>query len=177
MQRMDRMGAAPIGILLAIASPAVAQTQTAKQAFQVQATIANGCTVTSSGGSAWGQIQFPTVPGVTTKTVDADLLSSGQTGLQIDCTPGMTVTLTADTGQNPSSGNVRQMKISGDSTTPVPYLLYGNGGATPWTSQGIALSFPVGTSHLSFPIHARATLPTATKAGAYSDTVRVTMTW
>ncbi|MDH7639778.1 spore coat protein U domain-containing protein [Sphingomonas oryzagri] len=153
------------------AAPATAETS---KSFQVSAVVANGCSVTTSGGSSWGSIDLGTVSGVSTATVQASLLQSGQAGLQIDCTPGMTASVTADTGLTPTTGGVRQL-ASGTST--VPYLLYANGSNVPWTTNAIALSFPVGTSHLSVPIVAKATLAGATRAGAYADTVRVTLSW
>ena len=154
------------------ATPATAATL---KAFQVSAVVANGCSVTTSGGAgSWGSIDLGTVPGITSGTVQASLLSNGIAGIQIDCTPGMTASVSADTGLNPGSGGVRQL-ASGTST--VPYSLYANGSNTPWTTNAIALSFPVGTSHLSVPVVAKATLSGATKAGAYADTVRVTLSW
>jgi spore coat protein U-like protein len=177
MPRQRGMPAILSGMLAVAGATAASAQSPLSVAFAVSAGIVNGCAVATSGSSSWGTIQFPTVPGVTTGTINADLLSGGSTGLQIDCTPGMTVTLTADNGTQPSASNVRQLEISGDTSTPVPYLLYANGSNTPWTTQGVMLSFPVGTSHQAFPIHARATLPTATRAGAYSDTVRITMSW
>lgn len=155
-----------------ISAPAPAVTQ---QPFTVSADIVNGCAVTPAGSGNWGDIDLGTVAGATTGTVEADLLSSSATGIQIDCTPGMSVTLSADNGNQPSAG-VRRLAIGGDLTTPIPYLLFVNG-TTPWTSQSVALSFPAGTSHQTFPVHARATLSGATKAGTYRDTVRVTLSW
>lgn len=154
------------------ATPATAETL---KSFQVSAVVANGCAVISSGGAgSWGSIDLGTVSGIASGTVQASLLSSGTAGLQIDCTPGMTASVTADTGLNPTSGGVRQL-ASG--TSKVPYLLYANGSAVAWTTNAIALSFPVGNSHLSVPVVAKATLSGATKAGAYADTVRVTLSW
>jgi spore coat protein U-like protein len=144
------------------------------KSFQVSAVVANGCAVTTSGGSSWGSIDLGTVSGVATGTVQASLLQNGNAGIQFDCTPGMTASVSADTGLNPTSGGVRQM-ISG--TSAVPYLLFANGSNTPWTSNAIALSFPVGTSHLSVPVVAKATLSGTRRAGAYADTVRVTLSW
>lgn len=111
--------------------------------------------------------------GVTTGTVQASLLASGRAGIQIDCTPGMTASLTADTGDNAISG-VRQL-ASG--TVRVPYQLYANGSSTAWTTQAVSLAFPVGTQRQLFPVIAKATLSGPTQAGAYSDTVRVTLSW
>jgi spore coat protein U-like protein len=170
-----RMAAMMLAGAVAGGCGATSATAETSKSFQVSAVVANGCSVTTSGGaSSWGNIDLGTVSGVTSGTVQASLLSNGTAGIQIDCTPGMTASVSADTGLNPSSGGVRQL-ISG--TSKVPYLLYANGSNTPWTTNAIALSFPVGTSHLSVPVVAKTTLSGATKAGAYADTVRVTLSW
>jgi spore coat protein U-like protein len=153
------------------AAPATAETL---KAFKVSAVIANGCAITSTSGSNWGNIALGTVQGVTTGTVQASLLASGNAGIQMTCTPGMTANLTADTGQNVSSGGVRQMA---NGTARIPYLLYANGSTTPWTTQTVALAFPSGTQSQLFPVVAKATLAGAMAAGAYSDTVQVTVSW
>ncbi len=167
--------AAPLAALLAVAgtAPVWAITQ---MNFGVSADIVNGCAVTSVGSGNWGNIDLGSAAGVTTGTVEADLLSGAANGIQIDCTPGMAVNISADTGNQPLAG-VRRLTISGDMTSPIPYQLYANGSATPWTTQAIALSFPVGTSHQLFPVHAKATLSGATKAGAYQDTIHITLAW
>ncbi|WBO23010.1 spore coat protein U domain-containing protein [Sphingomonas abietis] len=154
---------------------ATSATAETSKSFQVSAVIANGCSVTttSSGTGTWGNIALGTVSGITTGTVQASLLSGSSAGIQIDCTPGMTANLTADTGNNAISG-VRQLA---NGTARIPYLLYANGSSTAWTTQAVALSFPVGTSHMSVPVVAKATLSSPSTAGAYSDTVRVTLSW
>jgi spore coat protein U-like protein len=170
-----RMAALMLAGAVAGGCGATSATAETLKSFQVSAVVANGCSVTTSGGaSSWGSIDLGTVSGITNGTVQAGLLANGTAGIQIDCTPGMTASVTADTGLNPSSGGVRQL-ASG--TSKVPYQLYANGSNTPWTTNAIALSFPVGTSHMSVPVVAKATLAGATKAGAYADTVRVTLTW
>ncbi|MBA2934769.1 spore coat protein U domain-containing protein [Sphingomonas sp. CGMCC 1.13654] len=170
-----RMAALVLAGAVAGGCGATSATAETSKAFQVSAVVANGCSVTTSGGASnWGSIDLGTVSGVTSGTVQASLLSNGTAGIQIDCTPGMTASVSADTGLNPTSGGVRQL-VSG--TSKVPYLLYANGSNTAWTTNAIALSFPVGTSHLSMPVVAKATLSGATKAGAYADTVRVTLSW
>jgi spore coat protein U-like protein len=170
-----RMAALMLAGAVAGGCGATSATAETLKSFQVSAVVANGCSVTTSGGaSSWGSIDLGTVSGITNGTVQASLLANGTAGIQIDCTPGMTASVTADTGLNPSSGGVRQL-ASG--TSKVPYQLYANGSNTPWTTNAIALSFPVGTSHMSVPVVAKATLAGATKAGAYADTVRVTLTW
>jgi spore coat protein U-like protein len=162
-------------MLLASAGAAPAQAIT-QQNFHVAADIVNGCAVTTSGSGNWGTIDLGTVAGTLAGTAEADLLSGAASGLQIDCTPGMTVSISADNGLQPLAG-MRRLAIGGDLTTPIPYQLYANGSATPWTTQAIALVFPVGTSRQLLPVHAKATLSGSTKAGAYQDTVHITLAW
>jgi spore coat protein U-like protein len=168
-----RMAAMMLAGAVAGGCGATSATAETVKSFQVSAVVANGCSVTTTGGSSWGSIDLGTVSAVTAGTVQASLLQNGSAGLQLDCTPGMTASVTADTGLN-ASGGIRQL-ASG--TARVPYLLYANGSSTPWTTNAIALSFPVGTSHLSLPVVARATLSGTRPAGAYADTVRVTLSW
>lgn len=164
-----------LAILLASAGamPAHAITQ---KSFQVTADIVNGCAVTTTGSGNWGNISLGTVAGTLSGTVEADLLSGAANGIQIDCTPGMTLNISADNGMQPSAG-VRRLAIGGDLTTPIPYQLYANGSQTPWTMQAIPIVFPVGTSHQLLPVHAKATLSGSTKSGAYQDTVHITLAW
>ena len=171
MRRRD--GCAAALICLFAAEPAPAQMQ---KSFQVAADIVNGCIVSTTGSGTWGDIALGSVASSATGTVEADLVSGGANGIQIDCTPGLSVTLSADNGNQPTGGT-RQLGITGNASARIPYQLYANGSQTPWTSQAIGLSFPAGTSHQLFPVHAKATLSGGMAAGAYSDTVRVTLTW
>jgi spore coat protein U-like protein len=173
MRVVHRMAALLLAGALAGGLGATSATAETSKSFQVSAVIANGCAITSVSGSSWGNINLGTVQGVTTGTVQASLVSGGLAGLQIDCTPGMTANLSADTGLN-GSGSQRQLA---NGTARIAYQLYANGSQTPWTSQSVALAFPVGTSRQLFPVVAKATLSGAMKAGAYADTVTVTVSW
>lgn len=146
-----------------------------QQAFQVSAVIATGCAVTASAGS-WGQIDLGGVQGVQSGTVSATLVSPGGAGLVVDCTPGTMLAVTADNGSY-ASGGMRQLALATDPTRRIPYQLFANGSGTPWSGQSVAMSFPVGTSRLALPIAATATLPGVQKAGAYADTVQITIQW
>lgn len=156
-----------------LAAPAAAETT---KTFTVAATIASGCLVANGGGGSWGNIDLGTVSGMAAQAVSANLLSGGVSGLQLDCTPGMTANVTADAGLNAAAGT-RRLVNAGNAGSPVPYLLYANGGSTPWTTQTVPLAFPVGTSRLSLPVRAVATVPAAARTGTYSDTVRITVSW
>lgn len=146
-----------------------------QQSFQVSADVVTGCSVATSGSSQWGSIDLGTVSGIASGTVSASLVSSGGAGLQIDCTPGTTVNVTADAGSN-ANGGLRRLTLAGDGSRTIAYRLYVNG-TTEWTTQSIPVVFVGGTSRVGLPVSATATLPGSQKAGAYSDTVRVTLAW
>lgn len=162
-----------IGVLCLSATPAQAELT---KSFQLTAVIANGCSVATTGTGSWGDIDLGTVNSVSTGTTSANLLSGGNAGMQVSCTPGLSVQVSADNGNQPAAG-IRQMVNSTVGTAKVPYQLYANNSATPWTTQAITLSFPAGVSLQNLPVRATATLSAPTPAGAYSDTVRVTLSW
>lgn len=152
--------------------PTAVAAETSKS-FQVSATIANGCAVTSGAGGNWGTINLGTVAGTHSGNAEAGLISGAVSGIQVDCTPGMSVNLTANSGLNPAGG-VRQLASQAER---IGYELRVGSGATNWTSQAIGLAFPLGTSRQTLPVVARVNLSGTAKAGAYSDSVQVTLTW
>ena len=169
-----RAAAFPIaGLLILSAAPAHAELT---RSFQLSATIANGCSVAMTSTGTWGDIALGSVSSITTGSASANLLSGGSAGMQVSCTPGMSVQVSADNGNQPVGG-VRQLVHSVNSASKVPYQLYANNSATPWTTQTITLSFPAGTALQSLPVKATATLAAPMRAGAYSDTVHVTLSW
>lgn len=157
----------------AIAGPARAETS---KTFQVSADIVAGCMITLTSGGNWGRIDLGSQSGIASGTVQASLAAGAAAGLQIQCTPGTQLGVTADTGNQPIAG-VRQMGIAGNATARIPYQLYADGSATPWTTQSIAIAFPIGTSLRALPIVAKATLGGSQRAGAYTDTVHITLAW
>lgn len=166
-------GAIMLGSLGLLAPPAHAETT---KAFQVSADIVRGCVVAVNGSGQWGRIDFGTVSGVAQGTVDADLVGGAAVGgIQIDCTPNTTAYVAIDNGDHPANG-LRQMALDG-SAARIPYQLFADGGSTPWGSQSVTISFPPGTSRRLLPLRGQAMLTRPMKAGAYVDTVRVTLTW
>lgn len=147
-----------------------------QQSFQVTADIVAGCSVTTAGSGQWGTIDLGTVSGVAAGSASAALVSPGGAGLQIDCTPGTSATISADTGAH-ASGGIRRLALTSDTTQAIPYRLYVNNGTTEWTTQALPLAFGAGTSRISLPVIGTATLPGSQRAGSYSDTVRVTLAW
>lgn len=155
--------------------PGGALAETSKS-FQVAADIVKGCIVSTNGAGQWGQIDLGTVSGIATGTVSANLLSASVAGIQIECTPNMTATISADTG-NHAVGGVRQMGLNGTSSALIPYQLYADGSSTPWTTQSLSLNFLAGATRRALPVRGTATLSGAMAAGSYTDTVRITLSW
>ena len=155
--------------------PGAALAETSKS-FQVAADIVKGCFVSTNGAGQWGQINLGTVSGIARGTVSADLLSTAVAGIQIECTPSMTATVSADTG-NHAVGGVRQMGLNGTSSALIPYQLYADGSSTPWTTQSVSLTFVAGATKRVLPVRGTATLSGAMVAGTYTDTVRITLSW
>lgn len=165
---------APVTLL---ASNLSARAETSK-AFTVGAVIAQGCAVTanSGAGGTYGNIDFGTLSGLAAQSVSASLVSSGQQGVKLDCTPGMSVNLTADQGDH-ASGGVRQLAHSSQASSTIPYQLFANGSQTAWTTQAVGVSFPAGVQQKTLTLSATASLSGPTRGGAYSDTVRITVAW
>ncbi|WP_294189872.1 spore coat U domain-containing protein [uncultured Sphingomonas sp.] len=166
---LARLAAASVALFIGVAH---AETQLS---FQVSAAIVKGCVVAASGASQLGRIDFGTVAGTTTGTLDAAMVSGGTGGIAIECTPDTDVTVTADMGEN-ASGGTRRMKLSGG-TGFVAYQLFADGGSTAWTTQALAYRFATGATRRTLPIVGRAQLTGAMAAGSYADTVRVTIAW
>jgi spore coat protein U-like protein len=152
--------------------PAVVQAQT-RADFGVSARIVNGCAVALDAGGVVGRIDFGTLPGTASQSVEADLLSGGGTGIAIECTPGATASVSADMGDHASGGERRM----GSGTNHIAYRLVLGSGPGEWGTQPVTLSFPAGGSAQRLALKGRAMLTGAHAAGRYSDTVRVTVSW
>jgi spore coat protein U-like protein len=147
--------------------PLAAVTSTS---FQVSASVVAGCLVVG-GVSNYGSLNFGSQSALSTSTVTASLTS----GVQLQCTPGVTLSMSVDGGQNSSSG--RFMKLSGG-TAQVAYQLFRDSGFS--QSLGISQSVNVAYSdanNIRLPIYGRVVLPGNRPAGTYSDVVQVQLTF
>jgi spore coat protein U-like protein len=160
--------------LFLLALPAAASAETSKS-FQVSAEVVRGCVLATDADGTLGTIALGQVAGAGGATASATLVSSAGAGLVIECTPGVTASLTADPGSNPATGGVRQLSAGGAGR--VPYQLFLDGASTPWTTQGVPFAFSSGATRRVVPVLARATLTGPTAAGRYTATVRVTLSW
>jgi len=162
--------AAITALALCAAGPARAETV---KPFEVTARIVSGCIVAQDAAGRWGTINLGSVSGVAGDSAQATLLSTAGAGLVIECTPGLSATLSADNGDHPSGGE-RFLQAAGGTGT-IRYRLYANGGSTPWAGGTVPLTFATGAQVI--PVRAVATLAGPTAAGIYTDTVRITLSW
>ncbi|WP_438866120.1 Csu type fimbrial protein [Pseudomonas abieticivorans] len=134
----------------------------------VSATVVAGCLVVG-GVSNYGTLAFGTYSALSTSVATTSLAN----GVTLQCTPGVTLNMKVDGGQNSSSG--RNLK-SGSSL--VAYQLYRDAAL----SQALAVSTSVAVSYtdannISLPIYGRVALPGTAPAGSYSDVLQVELSW
>jgi len=140
------------------------------QSFQVSATITAGCLVVG-GASNYGSLAFGSQSALSTSTVKVALTG----GVQLQCTPGVTLNMTVDGGQYNSSG--RHMQLNSGSAR-VAYQLYSDAAYS--QSLGISQSVAVAYSdanNISLPIYGQVQLPGNQPGGTYSDVLQVQLSW
>jgi len=141
--------------------------------FQVSASVVAGCVVSGTNTGVFGTLNFGTQSGVATSSVSASYVQS--TTINLACTPGTAVSMSINGGSNYAT--TRNLKISGNTNT-VPYYLYSN--ATHTTAipvnSAVALSYS-NANNITLPIYGLLTLPGPTRAGTYTDTLTVTLSW
>ncbi|MGY2288580.1 Csu type fimbrial protein [Pseudomonas sp. SDO528_S397] len=138
--------------------------------FQVSASIVAGCLVVG-GVSNYGNLNFGSYSALSTATVSTSLSS----GVQLQCTPGVTLNMSVDGGQNNASG--RNLKLTSGSAK-VAYQLFRDAGLS--QALGVAQSVNVAYSNannISLPIYGRVVLPGNQPAGTYSDVLQVQLSW
>lgn len=138
--------------------------------FLVSATVAAGCLVVG-GVTNYGSLNFGTSPALATSVMTATLVG----GVQLQCTPGVTLNMTVNGGQY--STTTRNLQLNGGSAR-VAYQLFRDVALT--QSLGISQSVAVAYSdanNISLPVYGRLQLPGNTPAGQYSDVVQVQLSW
>lgn len=158
----------------------------ATQAFNVTATIAQGCMLGSSGTtdvSSFGTINFGS--NISSLFTPINVASSQNSGsVVIKCTPNIPVTVALNAGSN-ATGNIgttgRLMKLS-TGTATLPYQLYQNTNRTTiWgngSNGGQLLSFTSDGTVQVFNVYATLfSTPTLPAVGQYNDLVTVTVTY
>lgn len=141
--------------------------------FQVSASVVAGCVVSGTNTGVFGTLDFGTQSGVATSSVSASYVQN--TTITLACTPGTAVSMSINGGNNYST--TRNLKVSGNTNT-VPYYLYTNAAHTTAipVSSAVALSYS-NANNITLPIYGLLTLPGPTRAGTYTDTLTVTLSW
>lgn len=163
-----------------LATGSTAQAGSSAGTIGVSLNVSAACAVNGASGSAAnlgqiGALAFADQPGIFGNTDAALTASGGGNAISVLCTPGLTPTLTIGTGANDSNG-VRRMSSGSNN---VAYHLYSDSNRSNEITVGQQLSLGTATSSaFSVPIYGRVNsggqvLP----AGAYTDTVQVTLAW
>ncbi len=159
--------------LLAVSGNAQAVTT---QSFQVSATVAAGCSVTTGTGGVMGSLNFGTHTGVESTRVSTSFVPSSS--LLLACTPGVALSMSINGGQNYGS-SVRNM-VRGGGTERVPYRLYTssslNAASEIGVNQAVSIAYS-NSNNISLPLFGAAQLTGFSPAGSYTDTLTVTLSW
>ena len=163
---------------LGSAAPALAgsTTGTIGVSLNISAACAvNGGTLTSGSLGQVGSIAFTDQPGVFGDVAGTMIASGGGGGLAILCSPGLTPALTVGAGAH-DSGSLHHMAFG---SNEVAYHLYSDSARTNELTIGQSISLGTATTTaFSLPIYAKVNSGgLALPAGAYVDTVQVTLSW
>lgn len=141
--------------------------------FQVSASIVAGCVISGTNTGVFGTLNFGTQSGVATATVNASFLQS--TTINLACTPGTTLSMSINQGNNYTT--TRNLKLPNFSNT-VPYMLFSNASRTTVIpiNQAVPLSYS-NAGNITLPIYGQLQLPGTARAGVYTDTLTVTLSW
>lgn len=140
--------------------------------FQVSATVAAGCLVVG-GVSNYGNLNFGSYSALSTSSVTTAL---GGTTVTLQCTPGVSLSMSVDAGLNSASGTRNLKRSSG--TSLVAYQLFRDAGFSQslGINQSVAVSYS-DPSTIKLPVYARAQLTGNLPAGSYTDVVQVVLTF
>ncbi|MFG1173361.1 spore coat U domain-containing protein [Erwiniaceae bacterium CAU 1747] len=145
-------------------------------AVEVKASIVNGCVVSGTNTSQLGTLNFGTLPGINSAATTADAVFVNNATLNLACTPGTTLSMSINGGVNYANSS-RNMKLT-DHTDLVPYRLYANAAHTTVIPLNTALSVAYSDAdNITLPIYGLAQIPRVNRAGTYTDTLTVTLSW
>lgn len=141
--------------------------------FQVTASIVAGCVISGTNTGVFGTLDFGTQSGVATSTVNASFVQS--TSINLACTPGTTLSMSINQGSNFTTS--RNLKLP-NFTNTVPYTLFSNASRTTVipVNQAVSLSYS-NANNITLPIYGQLQLPGTARAGVYTDTLTVTLSW
>lgn len=145
--------------------------------FAVNATVSSGCWVvgnaTQTSGIGFGLLDFGSHPAIQAGNYGAAIGMAGSPA-QVQCTPGATVTMTVDGGQNALAGQ-RRMRF-GSHYLPYSLTTLPGGGTT--VLPGVAITVDASAGPTLLPVYGRAVAPgTGLPAGQYTDTLQVVFSW
>lgn len=143
-------------------------------AFDVNATIEPGCFLSGTvNGGLIGNLDFGSFSVFSTSVAQASLVKN--TGVTLQCTPGTSVTMSIDGGQNFNSG--RRLKRS-SGTQMIPYALYFDAANQVPINVNTPIPLTVANDfNVTIPIYARTQLTGSSLPGTYNDTLRITFSW
>lgn len=145
------------------------------QTFQVTASIVNGCVISGTNTGVFGSLDFGTQPGVGSTSASASYVQSST--INLACTPGTTLNMSINGGSN--YGTSRNLRVA-NNTNLVAYTLYTSAthsaaSAIP-VNQNVALTYS-NANNITLPIYGLLQLSGVNRAGTYSDTLTVTLSW
>lgn len=166
--KLSRLLLPPL-LLFSNSSSALPQPAT----MAVSATISNGCVISGTSPGLFGALDFGTRAGVGPATLTASLVQNS--ALTLACTPGTSLLMSINGGSN--YGTSRNLKIASN-TDVIPYTLYSNAALTTAipVNQNVAITFS-NANNITLPVYGRLTMSGVYRAGAYSDSLTVTLTW
>jgi len=146
------------------------------QTFLVSATIVAGCAVSGTNTGVFGTLDFGTHSGVSSTSVSASYVQS--TTIILACTPGTTLNMSINGGIHASS-NTRHLKIANFSDQ-ITYRLFTNSSHSAASeipiNQNVAVTYS-DSNNITLPIYGLLQLSGVKRAGNYSDTLTVTLSW
>ncbi|WCD81422.1 Csu type fimbrial protein [Pseudomonas sp. TUM22785] len=152
------------------------------QLFEIKAAVTAGC-ILGSGSSdvtTYGSINFGQVSTLPSDVTRVSTVGNGS--IQLQCTPGTSLSIALNAGLNTASVTGGRYMIKGAET--LRYQLYKDAGYSAVWGDGsngataMSLTYSATSGTQSYPVYARlfavATMPSA---GIYTDTVTVTVTY
>lgn len=141
--------------------------------FQVSASVVTGCIISDTNTGLFGTLDFGTQSGISTRSISSSLLQNA--AITLACTPGTALSMSINGGSNYTT--TRNLKHTSDTNT-VPYSLYANASHTTEipVNSAVALSYS-NANNITLPIYGLLQLSGPTRAGLYTDTLTVTLSW
>jgi len=166
---------APVLCILLIGYVSNAQALPTKT-IQVAASIVAGCVVSGTNTGVFGNLNFGTHSGVISTSVSASYVQSAT--INLACTPGTPLSMSINGGTH-ATPNTRNLKVANFSNL-ITYRLFTNVNHTAISEipidQNVALTYS-NANNITLPIYGLLQLNGIQRAGNYSDTLTVTLSW